>query len=77
MDSAAGSAKNGRDPEIQAILPVFGKIPNAVKMTLDKIIASEKLKDISKALGCGMGPTFDATKLRYHKIMLMADADCF
>lgn len=76
-DSAAGSAKNGRDPEIQAILPVFGKIPNAVKMTLDKIIASEKLKDISKALGCGMGPTFDATKLRYHKIMLMADGDCF
>jgi len=44
-------------------------------MTLDKLIASEKLKDISKALGCGMGPTFDITKLRYHKIMLMADGD--
>ncbi len=74
-DSAGGSAKQGRDPEHQAILPVFGKIPNVIKMTFDKILASEKLKDISRALGCGMGPTFDITKVRYHKIVLMADAD--
>lgn len=74
-DSAAGSAKQGRDSEHQAILPVFGKIPNAVKMTLDKILESKKLKDISKAIGCGMGKAFDITKVRYHQIILMADAD--
>jgi len=74
-DSAGGSCKQGRNPEFQAILPVFGKIPNVAKMTLDRIIASEKLKDISKAFGCSMGPTFDISKTRYHKIILTADAD--
>lgn len=74
-DSAAGSAKLGRNREYQAILPVFGKIPNTAKMTLDKILKSEKLKDIAKALRCGMDESFDISKLRYHKIVLMSDAD--
>jgi DNA gyrase subunit B len=74
-DSAAGSAKEGRDPVHQAILPIFGKIINADKSRLDKILGSVKMKDIIVALGCGIGDDFDISKLRYHKIILMADQD--
>jgi len=75
LDSAAGSAKEGRDPVHQAILPIFGKIINADKSRLDKILGSVKMKDIIVALGCGIGDDFDISKLRYHKIILMADQD--
>lgn len=74
-DSAAGSAVQGRDPKYQAILPVFGKILNASKAREDEILKSEKLLDVIKALKCGIGNTFDLKKLRYHRIVIMADAD--
>lgn len=74
-DSAAGSAVQGRDPKYQAILPVFGKILNASKAREDEILKSEKMLDVIKALKCGIGKTFDIKKLRYHRIVIMADAD--
>jgi DNA gyrase subunit B len=74
-DSAGGSAKQGRDRRTQAILPVFGKVGNAEKSSLDKIIKSVKTQSIVSALGCGIGKTFDISKLRYKKIVLMSDAD--
>lgn len=75
MDSAGGSCKKARDAKTQAILPVFGKINNVEKANLINIIDSPKLQDVISALGCGIGEEFDIDKLKYHKIIIAADAD--
>ena len=75
MDSAAGSAKQARNEQCDAIFPAFGKINNTYDYTLDKILTSSKILDVVKILECGIGEEFDIDKLRYHKIISLADAD--
>jgi DNA gyrase/topoisomerase IV subunit B len=74
-DSAGGSAKMGRNRNLQAVLPLRGKVLNAEQASLSKVLENEELGNVVKALGCGIGKTFDLSNLRYHKIILLMDAD--
>jgi DNA gyrase subunit B/topoisomerase-4 subunit B len=74
-DSAGGSAKQGRDREFQAVLPLRGKVLNTEQASLSKVLSNRELTDIISALGCGTGKQFDPAKLRYHKVCLLMDAD--
>ena len=74
-DSAGGTAKQGRDLKTQAILPIRGKVLNTEELTLAKVVENNELADLIKVLGCGIGKDFEIKKLRYHKIILLMDAD--
>ncbi|HRU28289.1 MAG TPA: toprim domain-containing protein, partial [Treponema sp.] len=74
-DSAGGSAKMGRNRAFQAILSLWGKMLNVEKTRIEKVITNDKLQPIIASIGAGIGDTFDISKLRYHKIIIMADAD--
>lgn len=74
-DSAGGSAKAGRDRKFQAILPLFGKVLNTERARIDEIVKSDKFKDLIISVGTGISDQFDITKLKYHRIIIMADAD--
>ncbi len=74
-DSAGGTAKQGRDLKTQAIFPIRGKVLNTEELTLGKVVENKELADLVKVLGCGIGQNFDLKKLRYHKIILLMDAD--
>ena len=74
-DSAGGTAKQGRDLKTQAIFPIRGKVLNTEELTLGKVVENKELADLVKVLGCGIGREFDLKKLRYHKIILLMDAD--
>lgn len=74
-DSAGGSAKQARDRQFQAILPLRGKVLNAEQASMSKVLSNKELNDILSALGCGAGKDFDISKLRYHKVCLLMDAD--
>ena len=74
-ESAGGSAKQGRDRKFQAILPLRGKVLNTETANRAKVLANAELSDIVKAMGCGLGGDYDASKLRYHKLVLLMDAD--